>query len=158
MTTCTTTSDTLAAWLAGDLMADAASACEQHVASCPQCQAHCDELAAVDQALAAVQLEAVPPAALLATRRALAATIDAEQRAPEVMTLDDVAEFLQLPAEELEGVVHELPAFELAGRLRVRRQCLLEWIRERERRFQDDAAAQWAAATMTELKQEGRAS
>ena len=51
------------------------------------------------------------------------------------MTLDEVAEFLRVSLEELGEVVGELPAFELAGRVRVRRTKLIEWIEKRERAY-----------------------
>jgi len=93
--------------------------------------------AALDRADRALRelVEAPPPArAVLAARRAVA-----EQLRPtparEIMTLDEVAEFLRLGPDEMDEVADELPAFELAGRLRVRRARLIEWIEHRERRY-----------------------
>jgi hypothetical protein len=56
------------------------------------------------------------------------------------MTLDEVAEFLRISLDELEEVVTELPAFEVAGQLRVRRARLLEWVEARERAYRRSSA------------------
>ena len=78
---------------------------------------------------------AEPPAAgLLEVRRALAAVIR-PPRHHDVMTLDDVRDMLRLSPAELEQIVPELPLFELAGQLRIRRQRLIEWIDGREQAF-----------------------
>ena len=53
---------------------------------------------------------------------------------PEIMTPAEVAAFLRIPLDDLEEVFDELPSFEFAGHVRVRRERLLEWIEQRERR------------------------
>lgn len=75
-----------------------------------------------------------PAAALLEVRRALGA-VTRPPRDCDVMTLDDVRDMLRLSPAELEQLVPELPLFELAGQLRIRRQRLIEWIEGRELAF-----------------------
>lgn len=55
---------------------------------------------------------------------------------PEVLTVDEVARYLRLSREELEAALDQLPFFEFAGRLRMRRESLIGWIEEREQRTQ----------------------
>ena len=61
------------------------------------------------------------------------------------MTLDEVGEFLRIGPETLSEIAEELPAFELGGQVRVRRERLLEWVRRREQDYARGAAASWAA-------------
>jgi len=51
------------------------------------------------------------------------------------MTLSEVAEFLRIGPEEMNDIIGTLPAFEIAGRLRVRREKLMEWVQEKERGY-----------------------
>ena len=66
------------------------------------------------------------------------------------MTLDEVAAFLRLSDAQLDEVVEELPAFELGGQLRVRRQRLIEWLQQRERDYARQAAGSWAAQALSD--------
>lgn len=52
--------------------------------------------------------------------------------APEIMTPDQLAAFLQLPPEKIEEEMATLPSFEIAGEVRFSKDRVLEWIRERE--------------------------
>ena len=103
-----------------------------------------EALAAVDALLTAAAPYQPPAAAVLAARRAIAAEIRQADLA-EVMTLEEVAAFLRIDPDDLGEILAELPAFELAGRVRVRRERLIEWIRRRERDYARKAAASWAA-------------
>ena len=71
------------------------------------------------------------------------------------MTLEEVAEFLRISGDELGEIVEELPAFELGGRIRVRRAKLLEWIQQRERDYSRDIASSWAARASSDEFQKG---
>jgi hypothetical protein len=53
---------------------------------------------------------------------------------PEVLTVEEVARYLRVSVAELEPALAELPFFEFAGRLRMRRESLEAWIEEREQR------------------------
>ncbi len=142
--TCDISYDELAAYAAGDLDADRAAAIREHAAGCQECQGRIEALQLTDQLLAAAKPTPPPAEALLNTRRALAgATRQAPQS--EIMTLEDVAEYLKISAEDLNDIVDDLPAFELAGNIRVRRTRLLDWIEQRERAYRSSAAASWSA-------------
>ena len=84
------------------------------------------------------------PAALASVRKALqqATVADTSQ---QIMTLDQVATFLQIDSDQLGEIAETLPAFELAGQIRVRRAKLIEWIEQRERDYSRNVAASWAA-------------
>lgn len=55
--------------------------------------------------------------------------------AGEILTLSEVAHFLRLSEDDLMEIASELPAFELAGKVLVRKAKLLEWIAQREQQF-----------------------
>jgi hypothetical protein len=111
----------------------------------PDVDEHDRGLRRVDALLKALRPE--PPAAetLLDVRRALTRETRREP-VPEIMTLEDVAAFLQLSEEELGEIVEFLPAFELAGQIRVRRSQLIAWIEERERQYR--ATTGWATPAL----------
>lgn len=87
------------------------------------------------------------PPAMAAARVRACALRELEQSEPrEVMTLPEVAEFLRISESELADVMGDLPAFEIGGRIRVRRTALVEWIKTRERRYRRHVMAGQAAA------------
>ncbi len=130
---CEHTCEELAALAAGDLPPARAEELSEHAAGCPDCRRRIEALERTDAALAALRPAAPPAAAVLAARRALAREV--RGAGPEVMTLEEVARFLRVSPGELSDLVGELPAFEIAGRLRVRRSRLVAWIEEREKQF-----------------------
>jgi len=71
------------------------------------------------------------------------------------MTLNEVAELLRISPDELGEIAEELPAFELAGRVRVRREKLMEWIAQRESAYARQVAASRVARAAAGLTEEG---
>ena len=104
---------------------------ERHAAACGTCRQRLASLGRLDAALGQLGRIEPPSPTVLHVRRAILAELRGGQ-APELMTLDEVAGFLRISLDELEEIVLELPAFELAGQLRVRRSRLLEWTEARE--------------------------
>jgi anti-sigma factor RsiW len=105
----------------------------RHLSACRVCRQRADALQAADNELVRLRNLAPSPETVAAVRETAAAELRTSQQ-QAIMTLPEVAAFLRLREEELEAVLPELPAFEIAGRTRVRRDCLLEWIAEREHR------------------------
>lgn len=58
-----------------------------------------------------------------------------------VMTLAEVAAYLRVTPAVIEGLLGQLPCFELGGRLLFRREAVDEWIQHRERAFAGDVLA-----------------
>ena len=131
--TCERTYDELAAFASGDLAPERAAGVGAHLRQCEACRRRVAALRTVDASLITLTSQEPPDEVVLRTDQALLRERHIE-RAPEIMTLEEVAGFLRVPLADLEEVVAELPAFELAGRVRVRRAKLLEWIELRERR------------------------
>jgi len=126
--------ETLARFAAGDMEAADASDVEAHIRTCAECRKRLEAIRKADTVLCLLKRAEPSAQALLNTRRLISEEIRAPQ-APEIMTLDDVAEFLRIGPGELEEIAEELPAFELAGEIRVRRAKLLDWIEHRERQY-----------------------
>jgi len=133
----------LAALAAGDLEGDVRAQLSQHVEQCERCRSRLSALAEADEALASVRPVTPPAEALLAARRAISDEL--RSRAPEIMTLEEVGEFLRVTPEQLGEIVEELPAFEIAGQIRIRRARLTQWLEQRERDYTRQSAASWAA-------------
>lgn len=114
-----------------------------HLAGCAACREALEQFRDLTRLSAAAGAPSIDPGAasqvLARVRTALAADDAAgqpvpEQEVPEVMTLEDAARFLRVPLEDLTSELDSLPVFEIGGHLRLRRERLLEWIAERERR------------------------
>ena len=131
---CEISYEELARFAAGGLGAERAGRIDEHLESCGACRQRLLALKRVDAGLRALPRLEPRAAAVLEARRLLSVEVRGRQ-APDVMTLDEVAEFLRLPLEALDELVTELPAFEVAGFVRVRRERLTEWLCERERSY-----------------------
>jgi helix-turn-helix protein len=141
--TCDVSYEDLAAFAAGD-SAELAG----HAAKCDVCRKRLDALSSADDALRRLPRPEPSASALLKVRRELAREVRPDTATPEVMTLDEVAAFLRVSADQLGDLAAELPAFELGGRIRVRRERLVKWIEVRERDYMRNSIASHAARTM----------
>jgi anti-sigma factor RsiW len=144
---CDVTYEELAALAAGDLPAEREGQVRAHLPACPRCRRRVEALGRADAALAVLRPQAPPPRAMLAVRRELAA-VTRPARPAEVMTLEEVAAFLRITPDQLADVMEDLPAFELAGQVRVLRQRLIEWLGQRERDYSYHVGASWAARSV----------
>ena len=131
---CDVTYEELAGLVAGDLDAQRGRWLQDHGASCPQCSGRIAALRGADGALRSLRRAEAPAHVLWRVRRALARELGGGS-GPEVMTLEEVARFLRVRPEQLAEDVADLPAFESAGEVRVRRSKLIEWIQTRERAY-----------------------
>jgi len=124
----------LARLVSAELNPTDAERMHRHIDDCAQCSDRVQTLTKVDELLASLPVAEPSATALLDVRRELARENNTS-REPEILTLEEVAEFLRLSPEEFGEIAPELPAFELGGRVRVRRSRLLTWIEEREQRY-----------------------
>ena len=152
--TCNVTYDELAAFAANDLPAARRGAVELHLGECAACRRRLDALRRADSALRQLRRLEPPPEAVRDARDAFRSHA-ASLPPPEIMTLDDVARFLRVPLDDVRAMWDELPAFELAGQIRVRRTKLMEWIEERERGCRRRAAEDQVVHELTDLFVEG---
>ena len=137
---CNVTYEELAAFSSGDLDANRCDWIHDHLAQCAHCRDRLDALGRADKALEDLLPARPSPVAVDAVRRELAEATRTEAT-PQIMTLDQVARFLQITSDQLGEIVETLPAFELAGQIRVRRARLIEWIEQRERNYTRNTAA-----------------
>ena len=135
----------LAALADGDLPDDRRRQVLQHVRECSRCRALLDAIGRLDGMLFSAASASPPPAIVLAARRRIEPVL--RPQPPEIMTLEQAADFLQIEPQQLGTMVDELPAFELAGQIRVRRASLLEWIRRREEDYSRDSIARCLGAS-----------
>jgi len=145
---CGVTYEELARLSAGDLEAARAREVKEHVAGCDTCRRRLDALARADAALAALPRVEPPAEALLAARRLLSREVRGGG-GQEIMTLEEAAAFLRISLDELAEIVLVLPAFELAGQLRIRRSRLIEWVEARERAFSRSRAQSEVARALS---------
>ena len=151
---CTIAHETLARFQAGDLDDEHSHSLEQHLGQCPECRSRLDTLQTVGRTLCLLS-HAEPSAETLLNTRHLLSDETRQHHLPEIMTLDDVAEFLHVGPDDLEQIVEKLPAFELAGAIRVRRTRLIEWIEQREHQYLRQTVESRVARTSRYAVQKG---
>ena len=134
----------LAAFADGDLEAGRLREIREHLQCCRACAGRLKALQRADAVLESIPRVQPPAGAVLAARRAVSATIR-RPLFPEIMTLAEAAEFLRITPDQLGEIVEELPAFELAGQVRIRRDRLLEWVEQRERDYARQRSDSWVA-------------
>ena len=151
---CDVTYEELAALAVGELPDDREGQVLEHLSVCDRCRRRLEAVRRADATLETLSPCPPPGEALLAARKALSRVVR-EPAAADVMTLDEVAAFLRVGLDELEDIIEALPAFEFAGRIRVRRDRLIEWIRQRERDYTRQTAGSWAAREATGGPEQG---
>jgi len=151
---CDVTYEELAALAAQNLPPAREAEVLVHLGDCERCRRRLDRLRQADGLLGALRPPRAPAEAVLAARKALAEVLH-RPRAQEIMTLEEVSDFLRLAPGQLAEVVEELPAFELAGQVRVRRARLVEWIERREQDYSRHRAGSWAARETSDVLNQG---
>lgn len=146
---CDVTYEDLSRFESGELDADRAREIQAHAEDCVTCRRRLAALGSLDEALSGWPRHEPSAGAVLQAHRALSAEVRG-RREPELMTLDEVAEFLRITLDELEEIVLELPCFELAGQLRVRRSRLIEWVESRERAWSASSARSEVATILSD--------
>lgn len=121
----------LAEFAAGDLSAERSNEISRHVDECDICRQRLAVLRKLDATLKNLPPVKPKTEAVLKVRRAISQQIRGAN-ASEIMTLDEVAAFLRISSDDMAEIAEELPAFELAGNIRVRRTKLIEWIEQQE--------------------------
>lgn len=147
---CNVTYEELAAFAVGDPAPERAREIERHLPSCEHCRRRLKAIESVDARLRMLPRLEPRAGAVLETRRVLSREVRGGG-APEIMTLEEVADFLRVSVDDLEDVASELPAFELGGRIRVRRSRLIEWIEKRERSYARSATESEVAGILAGL-------
>ena len=92
------------------------------------------DLAEVDRFLAGLSPPRIRPSSLRRIRSVLLGEV-AARGSEEILTVEETARLLRVPVRDLVEKAGEMPFFDIGGRLRIRRERLLEWIREREKEF-----------------------
>lgn len=119
----------------GELPASEREPLLAHLAACPACAARRESL---DSTLAGLDLPC-PDGGARALRTALrvAALPDPAAKpaspADEILTPEEVAEWLKVPAESVGRMLHALPHFVFDGQVRIRKEALLHFIDGLER-------------------------
>ena len=137
---CEIAGEDLSRYAAGDCDAETGERLARHVSGCDVCARRLEGIRKVDAALRA--LPPLRPSAdtLLRVRRALGPEVRGSA-APEVMSLEQAADYLQVSVENMEEALWDLPVFEVAGQVRMRRSKLIEWMERRERQYARERAS-----------------
>lgn len=125
-----------------ELEHDEAAALAGHLQDCAACRSEADGVAHVRVALAPSGDEEPPGEEVLErVKSRLAMTGASAPPTAEVLTPEELAQFLRVPVEEIYESLGELPAFEIGGRVRFRRVRIEVWIEEQEQRWRQQALA-----------------
>lgn len=128
-------------------------AVRRHLDGCEACRRRREELARLMEAVDTLPEEEPAETVSFAVRREVDRLLaPGLAAAPEIMTLEEVARYLRVSVEAMEEELADLPAFEVAGELRFRKDRVAEWIRRRE----DDHVREMASAEIGAMRQEKR--
>ena len=141
---CEITNEDLAAFAIGESEPGREAEIREHIINCTSCHQRIKALEQTDTLLESLKPTAPSVSAILSARRSLSEIIHGSQ-VSEIMTLEETANFLRITSEQLGEIVEDLPAFELAGQIRVRRARLVEWIQRRERDYNRQVSESWVA-------------
>ena len=134
---CEETRERLSEFEAGELSPELAQGIREHLSRCGACSELLTSLSRMTGLM--VSLTDEEPSRSLCVR--VLARMD-EMRAPgldsapEIMTPEDLALYLRIPYERVEEEIGDIPAFEIGGELRFRKERIREWIDRRERERQ----------------------
>ncbi|MBN2384069.1 zf-HC2 domain-containing protein [bacterium] len=109
---------------------------ERHLNVCPDCQAYLEAynhlLQTLDQCARGVTL---PDDVDLKIRHEILRELGQSQHPSQIMDIEELARFLAMPVPEIVKLLDQLPSFELGGRIRFRRDRIIAWLEERERKM-----------------------
>jgi hypothetical protein len=120
----------------GDLADSATEDFARHLESCDSCRREVAEVQRIKSAIQESFETPLPDEADLRIRRTIHETLGiSESPRDEILTLEQVATILHVSLPEVVTMLDRLPAFELAGRIRIRRDRLMEWIHGQEEKL-----------------------
>ena len=105
-----------------------------HLSVCSGCQENYEELLTVRKSLEGVRDLELPEETDLRLRNRFHREILTVAHEEEILDIEGVASLLQLPVKEIISMIDTLPSFEVAGRIRFRRDRILSWIKEQEQK------------------------
>ena len=105
---------------------------ERHLETCPACGDRLEELKGMREALRSACDRELPEESDLRIRRRLRSADEPTRGGEEILDLEGVARLLKVTPAEVEEHLDEIPSFEIAGRLRFRRDRIIEWVGRRE--------------------------
>lgn len=133
-------------YLDGELNRDDIKAFVAHLQQCVSCRDEVERYEGFRKMLQRHTPLHMPDDADLRVRFAISRELDKRKTVKEVLDMDDAAAFLNITVPELAGMLDELPAFEIAGRIRFNRDRLIKWMKSKEKEmswFKHREAAIW---------------
>ena len=136
--TCSTVTELLSAYERSELTPSERRAIEEHLEACADCRRKLEEFECLTTLCRNDQRPELGETRAFDVLSAVKNEVRSERELAlgtnEIMTLEEVAAYLQVALDDLEVELETLPVFDIGGKLRVRRCRLTEWIEERERR------------------------
>lgn len=105
---------------------------ERHLPECQHCTVQIGINRRLGESISSLDELKLPDDADLRIRQELDRIVRGSSKGPDVMSIEEAAGFLGITVPELVGCLDELPAFEIAGRIRFNREHLIEWMKSRE--------------------------
>jgi len=129
---------TLDDYFDGELGTDESRRFEEHLEICRDCKRRLDELSLLRNSMGRELSGELGNDADLRIRRKIRESEEKTVTSPEIMDLEDVARLLRIPVHDAIDLLDQLPSFEVGGRLRFRRNRIMEWIEHAERKLLQD--------------------
>jgi hypothetical protein len=124
----------LDAYLDGELDRNGEARFSRHLEGCTACREAVRRTEAVRSSLREAFEQGVPDDADLRIRRRVRGERGQRAADREILDIEGVAAWLQISVAEVVALLGELPSFEIAGRIRFRRDRIRQWMAQREQR------------------------
>ena len=122
----------LEAFFDGELSSEQQNEFRAHLEQCETCRTRLNQLTALRASIRHQGEVSLSHDADLRLRRRIHREIRPDNRLPEILDIESVAQLMQLSVSEVAEILDEIPHFEIAGRIRFRRNRVLDWLREKE--------------------------
>jgi hypothetical protein len=106
-----------------------------HLEFCESCRKELDELGTIRASLQSFTHIQLPDESDLRIRRNLRTGSDQLSTRDEILDIEGVARFLKVSVTDVVDILDQLPSFEVGGKIRFRRDRIIEWIKDQEKKL-----------------------
>ncbi len=105
---------------------------EVHLADCPDCQKKQQTAQSLKKNLQAALNQTLPETADLRIRKALRDELTPKSIPDDILDIEDAARLLKISVSEIASLLDQLPCLNISGKIRFRRDRLLQWAVDQE--------------------------
>ena len=125
----------LNAYFDGELNREELRKFQLHLESCVNCTNTLTQLESIRESLRSFNTVTMPDEADLRIRRFLKTDTGQLSIKDEILDIEELARFLKISVNEVVELLDRLPSFEVGGRIRFRKDRIIDWIANQEKKM-----------------------